>query len=101
MTAKLEKALNRLKSILPLKERQEDCGKQIQELHQQVLRSFYVLMVCAKLVLRHKCYAGRAGQREQDEIIGHTTGLAKVSFNQERVAALFITGEPLRLSTEN
>ena len=40
MTAKLEKALNRLKSILPLKERQDDCSKQIKELHQQVLRSF-------------------------------------------------------------
>jgi mercuric reductase len=40
MTAKLEKALNRLKSILPLKKRQEDCSKQIKELHQQVLRSF-------------------------------------------------------------
>jgi len=40
MTAKLEKALNRLKSILPLKERQDDCSKQIKKLHQQVLRSF-------------------------------------------------------------
>jgi hypothetical protein len=40
MTPKLEKALNRLKSILPLKERQEDCGKQIKELHQKILRSF-------------------------------------------------------------
>ena len=40
MTAKLEKALNRLKSILPLKERQDDCSKQIKELHQHVLRSF-------------------------------------------------------------
>jgi mercuric reductase len=40
MTAKLEKALNRLKSILPLKDRQDACSKQIKELHQQVLRSF-------------------------------------------------------------
>ena len=40
MTTKLEKALNRLKSILPLKERQDSCGEQIKELHQQVLRSF-------------------------------------------------------------
>ncbi|MGB5537012.1 MAG: alkylmercury lyase family protein [Thiogranum sp.] len=40
MTAKLDKALNRLKSILPLKEQQDDCSKQIRELHQQVLRSF-------------------------------------------------------------
>jgi mercuric reductase len=40
MTAKLEKALNRLKSILPLKKRQDDCSKQIKELHQHVLRSF-------------------------------------------------------------
>ena len=40
MAAKLEKALNRLKSILPLKERQDDCSKQIKELHQHVLRSF-------------------------------------------------------------
>ena len=36
MTAKLEKALNRLKNILPLKERQEDCSRQIQELHQRI-----------------------------------------------------------------
>lgn len=40
MTAKLEKALNRLQGILPLKERQEDCSRQVKELHQQVLRSF-------------------------------------------------------------
>jgi mercuric reductase len=40
MTPKLEKALNRLKRILPLKERQEDCGKQIKELHQAIIRSF-------------------------------------------------------------
>lgn len=40
MTAKLEMALNRLKSILPLKDRQDACSKQIKELHQQVLRSF-------------------------------------------------------------
>ena len=40
MTAKLDKALNRLMKILPLKERQDACSKQIKELHQQVLRSF-------------------------------------------------------------
>jgi alkylmercury lyase len=40
MTPKLEKALNRLESILPLKERQNACGKQIKELHQKIIRSF-------------------------------------------------------------
>ena len=40
MTAKLDKALNRLKSILPLKERQEKCSAPIKELHQNILRSF-------------------------------------------------------------
>ena len=40
MSPKLENALNRLESILPLKERQDDCGKQIKELHQQIIRSF-------------------------------------------------------------
>jgi mercuric reductase len=40
MTKKLETALKRLNSILPLKERQEACGEQIKKLHQQVLRSF-------------------------------------------------------------
>ena len=40
MTEKLEKALDRLKSILPLKERQDACSKQIKELHQRILRSF-------------------------------------------------------------
>ena len=40
MTAKLEKALDRLKSILPLKERQDAYGKQIKELQQKVLSSF-------------------------------------------------------------
>ena len=40
MLVKLEKALNRLNSILPLKERQDDCSRQVKELHQQVLRSF-------------------------------------------------------------
>ncbi len=40
MTDKLEAALDRLNSILPLKERQEACGEQIKKLHQQILRSF-------------------------------------------------------------
>jgi len=40
MTAKLDKALKRLKGILPLREKQNACGKEIRELHQQVLRSF-------------------------------------------------------------
>lgn len=40
MTEKLEKALDRLKSILPLKERQDTCSKPIKELHQGILRSF-------------------------------------------------------------
>ena len=40
MNAKLEKALIRLNNILPLKQRQNECGEQIKELHQQVLRSF-------------------------------------------------------------
>lgn len=40
MNAKLEKALDRLTRILPLKERQAACSKPIRELHQEVLRSF-------------------------------------------------------------
>jgi len=40
VTIKLENALSRLKSILPLQARQDNCSKQIKELHQQVLRSF-------------------------------------------------------------
>jgi len=40
MTRKLEKALNRLKSVLPLKERQDTCSKRIKQLHQQILHSF-------------------------------------------------------------
>jgi Alkylmercury lyase len=40
MTAKLDRALEHLKGILPLRERQNECGKEIRELHQQVLRSF-------------------------------------------------------------
>jgi hypothetical protein len=40
MNAKLENALERLKRILPLQERQAACDKQIRTLHQQVLRSF-------------------------------------------------------------
>ncbi len=40
MNAKLDKALDRLKLIPPLKERQEACGAQLRKLHQQVLRSF-------------------------------------------------------------
>jgi alkylmercury lyase len=42
MNAKLENALKRLQRILPLKERQNECGRQIRELHQQVLRSFVI-----------------------------------------------------------
>ena len=40
MSDKLETALRRLKSILPLKENQEKCSAQVKHLHQQVLRSF-------------------------------------------------------------
>lgn len=42
MNAKLENALKRLQRILPLKQKQNECGKQIRELHQQVLRSFVI-----------------------------------------------------------
>ena len=37
---KLENALKRLNSILPLKENQDKCDPQVKELHQQILRSF-------------------------------------------------------------
>lgn len=40
MNAKLDSALNRLASILPLKERQSECANQVRELHQRILRSF-------------------------------------------------------------
>jgi mercuric reductase len=40
MKNKVENALNRLESILPLKQRQDNCGEQIKELHQQIIRSF-------------------------------------------------------------
>lgn len=40
MSAKVEKALDRLIRVLPLKARQESCGPEIKELHQKVLRSF-------------------------------------------------------------
>lgn len=40
MSAKLERALERLKGILPLKARQSACDKRIRALHRQVLRSF-------------------------------------------------------------
>ena len=40
MSDKLENALKRLNSILPLKENQERCDPQVKELHQQMLRSF-------------------------------------------------------------
>lgn len=40
MNPKLDKALNRLTNILPLKERQRECGRQIGELHRRILRSF-------------------------------------------------------------
>jgi hypothetical protein len=40
MNPKLDKALNRLTNILPLKERQRECGTQIGKLHRRILRSF-------------------------------------------------------------
>lgn len=40
MTLKIEKALNRLISVLPLKDKQESCGEEIKRLHQQILWSF-------------------------------------------------------------
>ncbi len=40
MAEKVETALARLISILPLEEKQESCGAEIKNLHQQVLRSF-------------------------------------------------------------
>ncbi|MFH0784129.1 MAG: alkylmercury lyase family protein [Pseudomonadota bacterium] len=40
MSAKVEKALDRLIGVLPLKAKQESCGPEIKALHQKVLRSF-------------------------------------------------------------
>ena len=40
MNNKLENALNRLNTILPLKKSQDKCPPEIKELHQQMLRSF-------------------------------------------------------------
>lgn len=40
MTAKLENALKRLTAVLPLRARQDECSKQIRELHRQILRAF-------------------------------------------------------------
>lgn len=37
---KVEKALDRLISVLPLKEKQEACGQELKELHQKILTSF-------------------------------------------------------------
>jgi len=37
---KVEKALTRLISVLPLKDKQEACGREVKDLHQKVLRSF-------------------------------------------------------------
>lgn len=40
MTGKLDKALARLQRLLPLKQRQIECGDQIGRLHRAILRSF-------------------------------------------------------------
>ena len=40
MATKVDKALDRLINVLPLKEKQGKCGVEIKNLHQQVLRSF-------------------------------------------------------------
>jgi mercuric reductase len=40
VNTKLENALHHLKRILPLKERQDACSRQVKELHQQILHSF-------------------------------------------------------------
>lgn len=40
MNNKLENALNRLNTILPLKKNQDKCSPEIKEVHQQMLRSF-------------------------------------------------------------
>lgn len=40
MNDKVDNALGRLIDILPLKEKQESCGPDIKNLHQQILRSF-------------------------------------------------------------
>jgi mercuric reductase len=40
MSAKVEKALDRLIGVLPLKAKQESCAPEIKALHQKVLRSF-------------------------------------------------------------
>lgn len=40
MEDKIDKALDRLIRVLPLKDKQESCGKEIKTLHQLILRSF-------------------------------------------------------------
>lgn len=40
MSIKVDKALARLIAVLPLKEKQQSCGREIADLHRRVLRSF-------------------------------------------------------------
>ncbi|PTN32251.1 alkylmercury lyase family protein [Desulfonatronum sp. SC1] len=40
MSVKVDSALDRLISVLPLKAKQDSCGEEIKELHRKVLRSF-------------------------------------------------------------
>lgn len=40
MSSKVDKALARLIAVLPLKEKQQSCGREIAELHRRILRSF-------------------------------------------------------------
>lgn len=40
MEEKISKALDRLITVLPLKEKQESCGTEVKTLHQNILRSF-------------------------------------------------------------
>lgn len=43
MNPKLEKALKRLKKVLPLKEKQQECNQEIKTLHQNILFSFVTI----------------------------------------------------------
>ncbi len=89
MSAKLEQALQHLKSILPLRARQDACGEQIRELHRQILRSF----VTRGRILSREEMAQHVGNLEDAVKVLQTCDMVVFSADGEPVGAYPFTME--------
>lgn len=81
MSNKIELALERLNGILPLKQSQEACGREIKHLHQQLLKSF---------VIRGRALSKEEISHQIDDVVN-----AMAVLSQRDMASFSNNGKPM------